>query len=305
MMYLRLYLCVFVVFAFSCDSDSGQGRMHSVYYWTTTFKMSEIKSEFLRDNNVRRIYLRMFDVVMSDNGPMPNATIEFQDSLPKDIEVVPTVFIMNECMVLRNDGLPGRVVNRILKMCTTHELPNVREIQIDCDWTARTQDNFFHFLKEVRGLLKEQGKQLSVTIRLHQLSMMTPPADRGVLMVYNTGDVTDRSCSNPILDVRDVSPYLDALDDFKLKLSAAYPVFSWDVLFRGSHFVGIQHFQDEYPTMPGDTIISHSPTSSQILQAKQAVGKAASHANDEIILYDLSDKNLERYSKADFAGLYE
>lgn len=304
-MHPKLYICFLCLLALSCSTATEQERIHSAYYWTTSFQWSEKKTDFIRDNHIRRLYIRFFDVVMTDNGPMPNATIEFQDTIPKDIEVVPTVFIMNECMAVRKDELPHRIVDRILKMCSTHELPNVREIQIDCDWTARTQDNFFHFLEEVRELLKAKGKQLSVTIRLHQLSMMTPPADRGILMVYNTGDVTDRSCPNPILDIRDVQPYLAALDDYKLSLSAAYPVFSWDVLFHGNHFVGIQHYEGEYPTMPGDTVITHSPSSSEILKVKHAVGKADSGVNDEIILYDLSDKNLNRYSKDDFADFYE
>ena len=57
--------------------------------------------------------------------------------------------------------------------------------------------------------------------------------------------------------------------------------------------------------MPGDTVITHSPSSSEILKVKHAVGKADSGVNDEIILYDLSDKNLNRYSKDEFADFYE
>ena len=304
-MYQKLYICILCLLSLSCSTATEQERIHSAYYWTTSFQWSEKKTDFIRDNYIRRLYIRFFDVVMTDNGPMPNATIEFQDTIPKDIEVVPTVFIMNECMAVRKDELPHRVVDRILKMCSTHELPNVREIQIDCDWTARTQDNYFHFLEEVRGLLKTKGKQLSVTIRLHQLSMMTPPVDRGILMVYNTGDVTDPECSNPILDVKDVRPYLRSAGNYPLQLSAAYPVFSWNVLFRGKHFVGIQHFDGEYPTMPGDTLVNYRAETYEILQAKQAVEDALPAANREVILYDLSDKNLDNYSAADFKKLYE
>lgn len=304
-MKVKLYLCLLCLTALSCSTDTEQERIHSAYYWTTTFHLSDQKIDFLHDHNIRRLYVRFFDVVMTDNGAMPNATIDIQDTVPADIEVVPTVFIMNDCMALKQDNLPTKIVERILKICRTHDIPNIHEIQIDCDWTARTQDNYFKFLEGVGKELKQKGMDLTVTIRLHQLNMMIPPADRGVLMVYNTGDVTDRSCRNPILDLRDVTPYLSYLDDYKLKLSAAYPVFSWDVLFRDSIFVGIQHYEGEYPSMPGDTLISHTPEKTEILQTKQAVEEAASSVNKEIILYDLSDKNLERFSREDYAAFYE
>ena len=302
----RLYTLSFLLFfAFSCTENQERERIHSAYYWTTTFNMSPLKTDFLKRNNIKRLYVRFFDVVMAEQGAMPNATIEFRDSMPVNIEIVPTVFIMNDCMAQKQEDLSHKIVERVLKMCRTHDITNVREMQIDCDWTARTEQNYFSFLDELRNQLQEKGMALSVTIRLHQLSMTTPPADRGILMLYNTGDVTDRSCHNPILDIRDVKPYLKYLDDYKLNLSAAYPLFSWNVLFRGNQFIGIQHYEGEYPTLPGDTIINHSPDVSDIIQTKQAVQRASSSVNNEIILYDLSDKNIEKFSMDDFTSFYE
>ena len=304
-MYQRLCIYIVLLFVAACGSKNEGERVHSAYYWTTTFKMSEQKSDFIRKNNIRRLYVRFFDVVMSDDVAKPNATIEFVDSVPADLQIVPTVFVMNDCMALRQDSLPERIVSRLLKMCNTHDIKNVNEIQVDCDWTARTQDNYFRLLERMRELLNDHGKTLSVTIRLHQLSMLTPPADRGVLMVYNTGDVTDVNCRNPILDLKDVSPYLNAMQDYQLPLSAAYPIFSWDVLFRGNRFVGIQHYDGEWPTMAGDKIVNHRLTADEVVNVKRAVDKQRPDFNSEIILYDLSDKNLDDFSDTDIARIYE
>lgn len=54
----------------------------------------------------------------------------------------------------------------------------------------------------------------------------------------------------PILNIADVKPYLHNLATYQLPLSTAYPIFSWRVLFRGGHFVGILHSDDDYPILP-------------------------------------------------------
>ena len=47
---------------------------------------------------------------------------------------------------------------------------------------------------------------LSITVRLHQLREPAPPADRGVLMLYNTGALKAHDTRNSILDLADVKP---------------------------------------------------------------------------------------------------
>lgn len=74
---------------------------------------------------------------------MPNATIHFASKIPKDIEVVPTIYITNECMTHGISDLPEKILGRILQMNATNGIENVKEIQIDCDWTLRTQEELF------------------------------------------------------------------------------------------------------------------------------------------------------------------
>ena len=122
---------------------------NAVYYWRTELRLDSTERAFVNRHRVRRVYCRYFDVVMSDSVPMPNATITFTDSLPGDIEIVPTVYITEDCMHRRHKGLAGKLVKRIIQMNETNDIKGVREIQIDCDYTARSRQVYYDFLKDV------------------------------------------------------------------------------------------------------------------------------------------------------------
>lgn len=295
---------VALLLLFTACQEQQQGR--SMYYWSTTFQLDSTKQSFLKEHQINRIYLRYFDVVVDDDGePMPNATVRFKDSIPQQLEIIPTVFIVNDCMKQDVSGLPEKMLRRILQMNETHHVGKVSEIQIDCDWTPSTHKTFFAFMEQLRALAKGKGIRLSSTIRLHQLSQTPPPADRGVLMMYNTGDFTQLSCEHPILDMRDVRPFLPALRRYKLPLSTAYPLYRWRIVFRNGRYVGILHTDDELPVLPGDSIVIRQPELQEILEAKQAVSKQNARANDEVILFDLNNTNITRFKHTDYEEIFD
>lgn len=281
-------------------------KERGMYYWSTTFQLDSTKQTFLKEHQINRLYLRYFDVVVDDNGElMPNATVAFKDSIPATMEIIPTVFIVNDCMRKDISGLAEKILRRILQMNETHHVGKVNEIQIDCDWSGTTRKTFFSFMEQLRKLAKEQGIQLSSTIRLHQLSQAPPPADRGVLMMYNTGDFTQLSCEHPILDMRDVKPYLPALRRYKLPLSTAYPLYRWKIVFRNGRYVGILHTDDELPVLPGDSIVIRQPELNEIIEAKEAVSRQNAKANDEVILFDLNNSNITRFKHKDYEEILD
>jgi hypothetical protein len=157
----------------------------------------------------------------SSIGPRPNATISFSDSLPDGIEIIPTIYITEDCMHKPYKDLAEKVVQRIRQMNETNNINNVHEIQIDCDYTSKSRATYYQFLETIKSQLSTIHYQLSTTIRLHQLSMPVPPVDYGVLMVYNTGDPRKWQERNLILDYRDVYPYLNKLAQYRLPLAAA------------------------------------------------------------------------------------
>ena len=202
----------------------------------------------------------MFDVSVNANAPtidekvVPNATVKIDDVDYRMIsdslnelnkkDFIPVVYITLDALKAMegHEGvLASNIVTRVRNMCQYNSLPNVQELQLDCDWTASTESSFFSLCESVKQYLVKQHLpwRLSSTIRLHQLSREVPPVDNGVLMVYNTGNFKDPDATNSIVDVKDVEPYMKSLSAYPLHLDVAYPVYSWQLLFRKRRFIGL------------------------------------------------------------------
>ena len=220
-----------------------------------------------------------------DSEPKPNATITFSDTLPDSIEIIPTVYITEDCMHQKHQGLAEKIVKRIVQMNETNDIKHVSEIQIDCDYTSKSRKIYYDFLKEVRNQLSALHFQLSTTIRLHQLSMEVPPVDYGALMIYNTGDPRKWEERNPILDYRDVYPYLKKLNQYNLPLAAAYPVFQWVRNIQGVR-------------------IEHTVEAEEILHVKKAMEENRDNLKKAIITYHLDKDNINRYKPETYEEIY-
>ena len=256
---------------------------NAVYYWRTDLRLDSAERAFLAQYHINKVYCRYFDVVMNDDGePKPNATISFSDTLPDSIEMIPTVYITEDCMHETHEGLAEKIVKRIRQMNETNDIKNVSEIQIDCDYTSKSRKRYYAFLEEVRKLW---GETLSTTIRLHQLAMEAPPVDYGALMIYNTGDPRKWEERNPILDFRDVEPYLRRLDGYPLPMAAAYPVFQWTYTIQGVR-------------------VDRTVEAEVILQVKKAMESERSDLNRLIITYQLDKDNIERYKPETYEEIY-
>ena len=291
-----LVVVLLVLLTISCQKQRELDEGNAVYYWRTDFRLDSTERAFLRQYHINKVYCRYFDVVMDTvqgQGPKPNATITFSDTLPEGIELIPTVYITEDCMHQPHQGLAEKIVKRILQMNETNGIRNVREIQIDCDFTSRSMKAYYQFLSSVGTVLSESTQdslrtvptELSTTIRLHQLSMPAPPVDYGVLMIYNAGDPRKFDERNPILDIRDVSPFLNRLDKYPLPLAAAYPVFSWLRIINGIH-------------------IEHTVEAAEILKVKQAVEERREGLKSSIITYHLDKENIDRYKPETYEEIY-
>ena len=260
---------------------------NAVYYWRTDFKLDSTERAFLQQYHINKVYCRYFDVVMNDDDsePKPNATITFSDTLPDSIEIIPTVYITEDCMHQKHQGLAEKIVKRIVQMNETNDIKQVSEIQIDCDYTSKSRKIYYDFLKEVRNQLSALHFQLSTTIRLHQLAMEVPPVDYGALMIYNTGDPRKWEERNPILDYRDVYPYLKKLNQYNLPLAAAYPVFQWVRTIQGVR-------------------VEHTVEAEEILHVKKAMEENRDNLKKAIITYHLDKDNINRYKPETYEEIY-
>ena len=267
-----------------CSERQELTEGNAVYFWRTDLRLDSTEWTFLQRYHINKVYCRYFDVVIDEEGaePKPNATIAFSCTLPDSIELIPTIYITEDCMHQKHQGLAEKIVKRIRQMNETNDIKHISEIQIDCDYTSKSRKNYYEFLEEVK---QAWGQTLSTTIRLHQLSMEAPPVDYGVLMIYNTGDPRKWEERNPILDIRDVQPYLKQLDSYSLPLAAAYPVYQWVRTIRNIR-------------------IEHTVEAKEILRVKEAVEKKRSNLKNVIITYHLDKDNINRYKPETYEEIY-
>lgn len=278
---MSLLLCLLMA---GCSEKQELTEGNAVYFWRTDLRLDSTEWAFLQRYQINKVYCRYFDVVIDEEGaePKPNATLAFSCTLPDSIELIPTVYITEDCMHQKHQGLAEKIVKRIRQMNETNDIKHVSEIQIDCDYTSKSRKNYYEFLEEVK---QAWGQTLSTTIRLHQLSMEAPPVDYGVLMIYNTGDPRKWEERNPILDIRDVQPYLKRLDSYPLPLAAAYPVYQWVRTIRNIR-------------------IEHTVGADEILRVKEAVEKKRSSLKNVIVTYHLDKDNINRYKPETYEEIY-
>ena len=314
------------------DSDSLQGAKNAIYYWKTVFRLTEHDRQFLQKHHIRKIYLRMFDVDRVENADgklevIPIATTLFQDTIPAGIEIVPTVYITTKA--IRHDSdFAELMYKRIHAMLMRHQIRNVKEIQVDCDWTASTQDSFFKFCQRLRDTLHANHLSLSATIRLHQLKKKVPPVDKGVLMLYNTGSIYNPETENSILNYKDVEAYLKSDITYELPLDFAYPTYSWGILteernFRvilhevnfsdtlrykkmtgGNYLVLQEHYLENHHIRKGNIIRLENSTFSEIMRVKRLIASKMASESGNTILYHLDSLNLSMFEEKEINQIY-
>lgn len=347
----RLYtiIALICIIACSCKNNNGQQQQqdsvpafehtecNGIYYWKTVLDLDSMDYSYLKKHKIERVYMRFFDVVLdgsplSDYELMPNATIQIGDSVALS-NVVPTIYITLDALEVmqgHEKDWADKIVLRVDNMYSYHELGELQEIQLDCDWTQSTQPIFFELCKAVKETMKKHNPQSSVssTIRLHQLSQTPPPVDYGVMMLYNTGSFSNPEVKNSILNVADVKPYLKHLSGYPLHLDFAYPTYSWNLVFRDNKFYGIlrneisefgssisklsdnQYLVKEEVIVgeellhKGDVIRQETSPYSTIIEVKKLIDdnlKSKPHSN---ILYHYDAKNLSKYTDDEIASLF-
>jgi len=222
----------------------------SFYYWKTVYKNNQTEQAYLHHFKVHKLYVRIMDVNMDDDGatPVPVSPITFKDKLPDSIQVVPVVFIVNDVLKPMNknrlDDLAGKVVNFVTAKVQQAGKTSFNELQIDCDWTATTRNAYFYLLNKIKQNPTLKNKTISATLRLHQLKsqqkMGLPPVNRVMLMCYNMGNLRKYGNQNSILDLPEMKKYLgDNIGAYPMPVDVGLPLFSWAVAFRDKEYIGI------------------------------------------------------------------
>lgn len=314
----------------SCNVGTRTPVQRGIYHWKTTYNPTNWEKQWMKDHEVGRLYIKLFDVDAGQKHSFPDwkmvpvATTQFKQKLPDDVEIVPVVYITTDAIHALVDvddyysstsTYANLIVKRIDDMMKENWNGTLREVQLDCDWTQQTEHAYFTLANMIKKLLNERGITLSGTLRLHQLREVEHPTedeyankdsipfDRSLLMCYNTGSLYDRDIENSILDFDDVKPYLNQYkNDLLPRTDVAYPVYGWGVEYdkKGSFKQLIN--SHNMPKQSNDSVRVEWGRPSEIAQVKAALPTL--DTCHTIILFHLDSLNLSKYSYEDIEALY-
>ena len=202
-------------------------------------------------------------------------------------------------------------------------------MQIDCDWTAKTKDAYFAFLNALKKQAFFQAKTLSVTIRLHQVKFRSqngiPPADRGLLMCYNMGNLRHPETKNSIIEETELKKYIRDLDSYALPLDVALPIFDWYILFEGDRYKGLVREFSPPEELAGqdrirftsDTILNgysfhkdqwlrHERSDADVVKkCAELIGEKLKPGKRSVILYHLDQNTIANYTLHELESFFD
>ena len=231
---MRKFILLFLILMMtSCTQENN--KQYSFYYWRTHLSLDVVEKTALQKATSPYIYTRFFDIEKVNGKFQPVAVITQDQTFVTDKEIVPVVFIKNDVFYnITSDEINFLVENvssLIKKKQSEFGFKISNQIQIDCDWTAGTNKEYFEFLKRLKDY---SGKQLSCTLRLHQVKNSKlsgiPPVEKVFLMCYATSSPLENSDRNSILDLPTLKNYLKNVDLYPLSMDIALPIYSWGIL---------------------------------------------------------------------------
>lgn len=330
----KLFLFGFIICLFlSCQQK--EKPTISFYYWKTIFRLSPKEKNTLSTNQVKRLYIRYFDIDLSPETQKayPKSPIRFEETT-SNFEIIPVIYIKNKVML--NPKLNvldlSKKINNFIQQINVKNNINVQEIQIDCDWTLTSKDNYLRFIEVFK---KVSNKKLSATIRLHQIKYFEktkiPNVDRGVLMYYNMGKIAPDSL-NSIYDRNIANRYLSSLKNYPLPINIALPIYSWGIHIRDGKIIGLRNkidinnlknnssfvltkddwftivhsnFRDGTYYKENDLLKIETITSSNLLEMATDLEENTVQNPKEIIFYDLDEFNIKNYDTTLFEKIID
>lgn len=332
-------LCSLLIMAFASCRER-RIVTPAFYFWKQRVLLNNTERQAFQATGAQKLYVKMFDVNWdaAKRIALPVAIADFRETLPDSVELVPVVFLVNDLWQMTDTTWPALMAQRVCTLLQqTLPARNIREIQIDCDWTRNSKTAYFAFLRHLRNQPAFTGRQLSVTIRMHQVKYLqsngVPPADKGLLMCYNMGDLRKWGDHNSIINMSSLKAYTgtNRISNYPLSLDLALPLFEWTVLFRNREYAGLLRnmetaqledrttFRPEgqflYLVLKDTTVNGHTLHQGEVLRHETAgpevLRQAATHLarqrqpyNPTIILYHLDSLTLRKHQSHELEKLY-
>ncbi len=320
---IRFGFFIFFAGFLSCNTYKSEP---SFYFWRTNAALSSKEKETIAHHNIRVLYVRFFDVDIPPGlqKPQPLGVIDSLELIPNTVSVIPVVYITNHTFLnLKNPQVIELAANVVKKVKGLQK--NYKELQIDCDWSEKTKEVYFAFLREVKKL-SGNTVWLTATVRLHQIKYPVrsgvPPVNGGMLMFYNMGNIHNLQGPNSIFDAGIAAKYTNYIKDYALHLDVALPIFKWCILYRNEKVIGLitknrlpqthdttyfsaeknSIFKVKKPQLingvyykTNDILKYETLNDEELLKAAELLKKSLSPDNRRIVLYDLDELNINYY----------
>jgi len=223
----------------------------AAFRWKNSYWLEGGEEVAVTRNGIQRVYHKLLDIDWNPaNGahPVSFVHVPYQwrnysgryGNWTDKVELVPCIYITNNTFLKISDAEVDELAHNLLRKLRMECPPTIHGVMLDCDWSAKTRERFFRLTRIMNDSL---DVPLTATIRLHQYAQPTktgvPPADRGMLMPYNVGQITAPGDGNSIFDLKVAEPYFTSSSPYPLPLDIGLPAFSWGVQFRNGKFMGI------------------------------------------------------------------
>ncbi len=310
----------------------------SAFRWKNNHWLEGGEEQTITRNGIQRVYHKLVDIDWNPaNGAHPVSFVrvpyQWRDYSgdggwwTDKVELVPCIYITNNTFLKLDDAGTDLLARNLLRKLRMELPEKVHGVLLDCDWSAKTKDRFFRLTRIMNDSLEVP---LTVTVRLHQYAQPAktgvPPADRGLLMPYNVGTITDPGDVNSIFDRATAEPYFAHAKPYPLPLDIGLPAFSWGVQFRNGAFVGVlqdqqvqdalslglltgetngtlQVTQENNEHMPqlhlGDVVRVERMTPEVIAQVTELARKAVNSDTLAVAYFELGTGTFQRMSKAE------
>jgi len=334
---MKWYLTISAILILLGCKHGTRNTEPAIYYWKSYFSPTSFEKQRLDSLQVGRLYIKFFDVAWDDlvQKALPVAKINIRDTVyMQQKKVVPTVFITNEVFYKLDSAgvkdLAANTTSLLKKYSTLYHMENIDEVQMDCDWTATTKNKYFYFLNAIKA--QNIVPVLSATIRLHQVKYTTssgiPPADKGLLMCYNMGNLQDAKALNSIIDAETFKKYQSFIQTYPLPLDIGLPLFDWYVLFRKDRYAGLflsipppvlnnctsngtHHFEvlkdtvlSGRPLKTGDVLRYENSEAEAVQSVVKLLSKKLTTKSLRVVLYHCDSVILNKYSLHELESFY-
>jgi hypothetical protein len=327
-----------ILIVFTLPSSEPPER--AFYYWKTHWVASPEVLSHLKENGIRKLYMRFFDVGWNDVGKSayPISALEFESRVPDGIEIVPVVYLTNNVFLnipyADVEQLAENMWTKVRKMSSDERL-SLRQVQIDCDWSDDSRRSYFHFADILSRRLKPDGITVSSTIRLHQIKYSgrtgIPPVSRGMLMFYNFGRIEAESERSSIFNADDASRYTSFIERYPLPLDVVLPLFSWSIHSREGEVLGVFEkltaadldsfegfrklsankytstraffFRGRYFMAADLVVIEETTPADTLVAARLAKRGAGGKKYSTVALFDLDETYLKKFGSSSIGGV--